>query len=173
MDEADSMEQKILVALRRIIRAVDQHSRALAQRFGLTGPQIVVLQELVRSGTLATGELAHRIHLAQGTVSEILERLEERGLVERRRSSEDKRRMDCSSTPAGAELLAQKPSLLQERFVSELERLSDWERSFLLSALQRVADMMHAEGVQAGALLTTGPATATAEQTVEFLTEKS
>ncbi|HXV59421.1 MAG TPA: MarR family transcriptional regulator [Vicinamibacteria bacterium] len=166
------MEHRILVALRRIIRAVDQHSRTLAQRYGLTGPQIVVLQELVRSGTLATGELARRIHLAQGTVSEILERLEERGLVERKRSSEDKRRMDCTTTPTGAALLASKPSLLQERFVSELQRLSDWERSFLLSALQRVADMMHAEG-GAGALLTTGPATATAEQTVEFLTEKT
>jgi len=142
MAGTDDTHRQIVVALRRIIRAVDQHSRKLSESFGLTGPQLLVLQELVTSGAVSTGELARRVHLAQGTTSEILDRLEEHGYVARTRSHIDKRKVDCTATPKGAELVARKPSLLQESFLRNLSHLADWERAMLLAALQRVAELM-------------------------------
>ncbi len=47
---------EIVSALRRIIRAVDLHSKYLAQRYGLTGPQLVVLQSLEQRGPQTTGQ---------------------------------------------------------------------------------------------------------------------
>lgn len=153
MASSEETQRKIVEALRRIIRSVDQHSRRLADSFGLTGPQLLVLQELVSAGAVPTGELARRIHLAQGTTSEILDRLEDQGYVTRTRSTIDKRRVDCSATVKGAELLARKPSLLQESFLEELGRLAEWERAMLLSALQRVAEMMYRPKAEATAPL--------------------
>lgn len=138
----NGIEQRIVTALRRITRAVERYSRRLAEDFGLSSAQLVVLRELVSAGTLPTGELAHRVHFAQATVSEILDRLAALGLVERRRSETDRRRVDCAATPAGFDLVSRSPSILHERFASELARLPEWEQSFLLAALQRTADMM-------------------------------
>ena len=63
---------EIVAALRRIIRAVDLHSKYLAQRYGLTGPQLVALQFLERRGPQTTGQLAEGVSLGQATLSDIL-----------------------------------------------------------------------------------------------------
>ena len=161
---------EILAALRRIIRAVDLHSKYLAQRYGLTGPQLVVLQFLERRGPQTTGQLAEGISLGQATLSDILERLEKRKLIERQRSTADKRRVINELTAAGREAIKEAPPLLQERFVKALQGLADWEQTLILSTLQRVAEMMHAQGIEASPVLVTGPVAVSAEETAEFLT---
>jgi DNA-binding MarR family transcriptional regulator len=171
-DEHNAQEQ-IVSALRRIIRAVDLHSRFLAQRYGLTGPQLVVLQQLERHGPRTAGELAEAVSLGQATLSNILERLEGRKLLRRRRSHEDKRCVINELTKAGRDALRVAPPLLQDRFVQELEKLEDWERSQILSTLQRVAHMMHAQDIDASPVLASGPAGVSAEGTAEFLTADS
>jgi len=54
-------------------------------------------------------------------------------------------------------VLDEAPSLLQEQFRDELARLEDWERHWMLAALERIASMMDAEGIDAAAILETGP----------------
>lgn len=170
-DELDS-QGEIVAALRRIIRAVDLHSKYLAQRYGLTGPQLVVLQFLSRRGSRTTGELAESVSLGQATLSDLLERLEKKGLIRRQRSSVDKRRVINELTPAGQDAIREAPPLLQERFMTELKRLEDWEQSLVLSTLQRVAKMMHAQEIDASPVLVTGPVGVSAEETAEFLATK-
>ncbi|MCG8125423.1 MAG: MarR family transcriptional regulator, partial [Candidatus Thiodiazotropha taylori] len=62
--------EDILIALRRVIRAIDQHSRNLVQSHGLTGPQALLLTEIVRSGKITGSELAKRVSLSQATVTD-------------------------------------------------------------------------------------------------------
>ena len=50
------ISEEILIALRRVIRAIDQHSRNLVTSHGLTGPQALLLTEIVRSGSLTGNE---------------------------------------------------------------------------------------------------------------------
>ena len=52
-ESESAITNEVMSALRRIIRAIDLHSRALVQRFGLTGPQLTVLKELLAEGTEA------------------------------------------------------------------------------------------------------------------------
>jgi DNA-binding MarR family transcriptional regulator len=75
-------------------------------------------------------------------VSEILDRLEKSGHVKRRPNPLDRRRVECAPTAKAFELLVRTPALLQDRFSSELKKIADWERSFLLVTLQRIAAMM-------------------------------
>ncbi|MCU7874180.1 MAG: MarR family transcriptional regulator [Candidatus Thiodiazotropha sp. (ex Lucinoma borealis)] len=158
--EADITED-ILIALRRVIRAIDQHSRDLVRSHGLTGPQALLLTEIVRSELLTGSELAKRVSLSQATVTDVVKRLESRNLLERSRDSIDKRKIILRATEQGKALVKQSVPLLQERFQNRLSELKDWERNLLLSSLQRIAGMMDADGLDAAPMLTSGAITAT------------
>ncbi len=153
---AGSSLDEVLIALRRIMRAVDLHSRSLIQRYGLTGPQLVILREISRLGEISGSELAKSVSLSLPTVTGILTRLEKRGLVSRRRSEIDKRRVMVRPTSDANELLATAPPPLQESFADQFENLEDWEKSQLLASLQRVVSMMEARELDASPILTTG-----------------
>lgn len=170
MNVDTDISEAILIALRRIIRAVDQHSRHLVSSHGLTGPQALLLTEIVRGGSLTGSELATRVSLSQATVTDVVKRLEGRGLLVKQRSEADKRRILLSATEAGAALVSQSVPLLQERFQQRLASLQDWEQLQLLSSLQRIAELMNAEDLDAAPLLASGAVTATAKALQEALT---
>lgn len=147
----------VLLALRRITRAIDLHSRSLIQKHGLTGPQLVILHTLSNMGEVSISGLAKAISLGQATVTGILARLEVKGLIFRRRSDTDKRVVLVGTTTSCSRLLESAPPLLQESFLEQFTRLQDWERSLLLSSLQRVVAMMEASSLDATPILTIGP----------------
>lgn len=161
------ISENILVALRRITRAVDRNSRRLAQNHGLTGPQAMLMKEVQRSNGLTMGELARRVSLSQATVSDVAKRLESRELLERSRDEHDRRRVTIRLTPAGETLVAQPLPLLQEHFVARLHELEEWEQTQLLASLQRVARMMDAEDIDAAPVLASGAVDTTPEAVVQ------
>ncbi|GAB4353358.1 MAG: MarR family transcriptional regulator [Immundisolibacter sp.] len=160
---AIDINDQIVAALRRIVRAIDLHSRRLAQTHGLTGPQALLLREVVNRGQTHATELAQAVSLSNATVTDILNRLEQRGLLERTRSGNDRRRVLITPTASGRMLIEQAPPLLQEQFSGRLAQLESWELTQILSVLQRVAVMMDARELDAAPLLVTGPVDAEAE----------
>ncbi len=149
--------KQIVAAIRRIMRAVDLHSRRLAEEHGLTGPQLAILQAAANLGESSTGVLARAVHLSGPTVTGILDRLTKRGLVDRTRNGQDRRSVTVRLTSDGEHVLATAPSLLQDRFRQELMRLEEWEQTTILATLQRIAAMMDAESLDASPLLVPGP----------------
>ncbi|HEY1992711.1 MAG TPA: MarR family transcriptional regulator [Gammaproteobacteria bacterium] len=128
--------------LRRIMRAMDVHSRQLAGSHGLTGPQMLCLREIATRGALTTGSLALAVALSPATLTGILDRLEVRGLVSRERRPEDKRRVLVSLTPIGRQMSQELPSPLQDRFGERMTELPVDERASIRAALASVARMM-------------------------------
>ena len=168
-DSELELANSVMSSLRRIIRAIDLHSRALVQRFGLTGPQLVVLKELLEDSPRPVSELAHAVNLSQATVTGILDRLERKDMISRKRSDVDRRKVLVSPTSAAETALAGAPPLLQEHFTEGFSRLPEWQQTQILSSLQRIVALMEADHVAAGPILTTGPLDATPETTEEFL----
>jgi len=160
---------QVMAALRRIIRAIDLHSRALVQRFGLTGPQLVVLKELVEQSPQSVSSLAAAVNLSQATVTGILDRLERKAMVKRVRDARDKRKVMVSPTPTAEKALAGAPPLLQEHFTEAFVRLPDWEQMQILTSLLRIVALMEVGDVEAGPILATGPLDVTSEQTESYL----
>jgi DNA-binding MarR family transcriptional regulator len=149
---------EVLVALRRIMRAVDIRSRQLSRASGLTGPQLILLRTLeAHSGSMPIGNLAKEIQLSQATTTDIVDRLERRGYVSRARSVDDRRRVLVTLLPEGARLAGQSPTPLQQDFVDRFQRLSDWEQTQILSTLQRLGQMMDAQGIDAAPMLDIQP----------------
>ncbi len=147
---------EVLVALRRIIRATDLHSRQLSKIAGLTAPQLLILQLLRQHTELTVGEVAQRVSLSQATVTTIIDRLEKRGFVKRERGSADKRKVYVYLTPEADAVLLNAPKPLQESFVQQYQDLHDWEQTMILSSLERVAYMMDAQHIDASPVLDVG-----------------
>ena len=142
--EPDVSEQ-VLKTIKQINRALDMHSKKLEKSFGLTGPQLMVVKELLKEpeGVVA-GDLAKRVSLSQATLTNIVDRLEHKQIVKRVRSVVDKRRVYFTATEKAAEYLAGNPSLIQENFIVNFNRLANWEQMLLLSSIQRIAHMIEA-----------------------------
>lgn len=156
---SEEIADQILIALRRIIRATDLHSRRLLREFGLTGPQLVVLRQLADGSARSGSQLARAVSLSLATTVGIVARLETRGFVRRQRSRSDRRQKLVTATPAGLRLLESAPPPLQVRFTRELSSLEDWEQTQMLAVLQRIVSMMEAEELDASPILTTGGVT--------------
>jgi len=151
--------EEVLIALRQIIRAIDLHSRKLNKDAGLTGPQLVLMRAIRGSGEVTIRQLSNNTNMSQATATTILDRLEKRELVVRERSKLDKRKVHAHLTEKGKELLEKAPLPLQDNFVSEYQRLEDWEQSLLLSSVQRISSMMNAEHLNVAPLLEVGSIT--------------
>ena len=145
-----------LIAIRRILRAAELASRTVAEQTGLTPSQIVVLQIIAQTGQPNAGTVAETARLSQATVTAILDRLEDRGLVTRERDPGDRRRVAVELTEKGRTALADAPDVLQNRFVARFDRLLDWEQAGLIAALERVAALLDAEGIDASPVLDVG-----------------
>ncbi|CAM3566970.1 MarR family winged helix-turn-helix transcriptional regulator [Parendozoicomonas haliclonae] len=143
----------VLVALRQIIRATDLQSKRMIKVCGLTIPQVMVLKAIENLGDVTVKKVSQDVSLSQATVTTILNRLEERGLIERVRSALDKRIVNARLTEEGRRVLGTTPPLLHEKFIERFESLEEWEKTQLLSTLQRVASMMDAEGLDVAPVL--------------------
>ncbi len=135
---------RILRAMRRIIRSVDLHSRELNQRFQITTPQMVCLSVVSANKGITLSKLADSVSLCASTVTGIVDRLEARGLVRRRRASNDRRKITLVITAAGRQLIAATPPLLQDKFSARLSALPELEQVTIALSLERIVDMMGA-----------------------------
>lgn len=148
-----AQSDEVVVLLRRIIRAIDLQSKRLSREFGLTTPQMVILQAVRDLGEVTTGRLSDAVSLSQATVTTILDRLEDRGLIERYRSRIDRRVVHSRLTDAGRAVLGSAPPLLHDRFRDSFARLSPRRQREILGALRAVAEMMGADNVVPAPLL--------------------
>jgi DNA-binding MarR family transcriptional regulator len=147
---------EILVALRRITRAIDLHSKRLQKETGLTTSQLLVMDIISKLGSPSPSTIAREMVLSQATVTSLLDRLAKNQLVVRVKSDLDKRSVTVDLTERGQELVSQAPELLQAGFLNEFRKLPDWQRHSLIASLQQIAYMMDAEQLDASPILDTG-----------------
>jgi DNA-binding MarR family transcriptional regulator len=150
------LDLRILRALRRIIQAVDIHSRKLASQHKITGPQLVTLLCVAQEGPLTTSEIGKSVHLSNSTVVGILDRLESKGLVTRARGTRDRRLVHVTATDKAQELIASAPSPLQDVFADALYRLPELEQTAIALSLERIVELMEAKDIDAAPILELG-----------------
>lgn len=146
----------ILVALRRITRAIDLQSKRLQKATGLTTSQLLVMETISKLDNPSPSAIAREIVLSQATVTSLLDRLEKNALVTRSKNSTDKRLVTVQLTETGRTMVEDAPELLQAEFLREYRKLPDWQRNMLIASLQQIAFMMDAEGLDASPILDIG-----------------
>jgi MarR family transcriptional regulator, lower aerobic nicotinate degradation pathway regulator len=139
----------VLDAIRRLVRTLRLSARAAEQEVGLSGAQLFVLQALGKSDGLTLGSLAEKTSTDPSSVSVVVARLVDGGLVRRKRDAEDARRLRLSLTAAGRTLLRRAPHAAQERLVDALEGLPATQRRTLGRLLAAVEKRMGIAGEEA------------------------
>jgi DNA-binding MarR family transcriptional regulator len=147
----------IMRCLRRIMRAVDVQSRRLAAEYSITGPQVICLQTLHDDGPMTATALAKLVHLSSSTVVGIIDRLEQKGWVQRERSQTDRRQILIHVTDEGRDLLARVPSPMQDRLAQGLAELPEKEQNRLATSIERIVELLELPDFGAAPLLETRP----------------
>jgi len=138
---ADSSDSRtVLDAIRRIVRALRLASRAAEKEAGLSGAQLFVLQKLSGEHGISINEIAARTLTHQSSVSVVVQRLVERGLVRRKQSTRDARRLELELTAKGIRAAGSRPDLAQVSLIKALDSMSASQRGTLARLMSELVE---------------------------------
>jgi DNA-binding MarR family transcriptional regulator len=141
-------------AIRRVVRGLHLSARRAERALGLSGAQLFVLQQLDEGAARSLNDLADRTHTHQSSVSVVVRRLVERGLVGRSRSRYDARRVELRLTAAGRALLRRSHPAAQLRLIQAIAGLPSARRRDLAATLERLVRAMGLATAPAAMLFT-------------------
>jgi DNA-binding MarR family transcriptional regulator len=127
-------------AIRAVVRALRINTRAIELEIGISLAQLFVLQQVAHRPATSLNDLAERTATHQSSVSVVVRRLVDRGLVTRKVDATDKRRVQIALTPEGERLLVGAPETIQVRLMEALSVLSAAERKQLADLLGKWLD---------------------------------
>lgn len=128
----------ILDTLRSIVRELRLASREAEQRVGVHGAQLHALRRLADSPATSLTELADRTHTDISSVSVVVSRLVEQGLVARKSADDDRRRLSLGLTARGRALLRRAPETGTSRLLRAAANLTDREVHALATGLSKL-----------------------------------
>lgn len=135
-----SAEQKTLIALLRAAGRVRRQIGSTVEDKGLTPSQYNVLRILRGArGPLPIMTIRDRMMDPEPSITRLVDKLEARGLVERTRSSDDRRRIDCALTSDGLALVDELDGPVGKNDRDVMSGLSKSELGTLAGLLERVA----------------------------------
>ncbi|MCB1512898.1 MAG: MarR family transcriptional regulator [Hyphomicrobiaceae bacterium] len=146
--EQDEELKAILKSIRRIARAVELCSRQIDRGFGLTLPQLIVLTCVRDLGEVTVKAVSKEADLSPPTVVGILDKLEAKGLIERYRSTRDRRIVHTRLTTAGGRVLREAPPPLGQDFVAAFTLLDQKVRRRNLRAFAQIADLVSGQQLE-------------------------
>lgn len=139
---------QIVQSFRRIFKAIQQYSEEVLKEFGVTGPQLWLLKTLRQEGGTSVSELSQKMFLHISTVSGIIDRLEAKGYVTRKREEPDRRVVMVYLTHAGKRIVDKAPEPSQGKLLYSLQNLSEKEVLEMHEALQKIVRLMELEQIK-------------------------
>jgi MarR family 2-MHQ and catechol resistance regulon transcriptional repressor len=119
-------------------QAVEAYAKKSIVDLEMCGSDFAVLEALLHRGALPINEIGKKVLLTSGSITVAVDRLEEKNLVERRASAEDRRAKIVHLTPAGKKLIARayaEHAADMEQLASDL---SPSERATLIKLLKKI-----------------------------------
>lgn len=135
------LDEQFCFALYAASRSVTASYRPLLDKLGLTYPQYLAMLVLWERDGITVRELGRRLMLDSGTLTPLLKRLEQAGLLQRQRRRSDEREVQIDLTPAGDALRQQAediPACMIERLCLDVPQLKQWR-----DELRQLAARLH------------------------------
>jgi DNA-binding MarR family transcriptional regulator len=140
---------EIMQSLRRIFKAIQDYSSEVSDKFGITGPQLWALNTISENEGLPLGRLSKKMYLRPSTITGLIDRLEKRGYVVRKRGQRDRRVVKILLTPKGKALVRRAPNPIQGKMIYGLRRLNRGELRSIHDSIQKLVEIMEAQNVKA------------------------
>jgi DNA-binding MarR family transcriptional regulator len=137
--------EQVYKTLRSIFRIFSMQSKEIQKELGLTSAQLIILKEVQKNPILTTTQIAKSIGISQSTATLILDKLADKGMIERNRDSVDKRKWFITLTPKAASVLERAPLPLHNEFKNRYSQLPQWQQAQILYVLELVLSMFNKE----------------------------
>ncbi|MER2063655.1 MAG: MarR family transcriptional regulator [Alkalibacterium sp.] len=140
MNNILKLSNQLCFPLYAATRQITKLYRPLLEKLEVTYPQYLVLLVLFEEESVTVKALGERLYLDSGTLTPMLKRMEEHGLVERKRSSKDERVVEVSLTEKGRGL-EKKAEEIPNKFSKEIHlELDEFEE--LKRLLTKILDQV-------------------------------
>jgi DNA-binding MarR family transcriptional regulator len=138
----------IIYQIRRLMQAGELFTKELNKTYQVSAPQLHCLLALYEHGPLPPSQIARHIMVKSSTVTGIIDRLEQKGFVERLRNSPDRRVITIKLTDAGEELARNAPPPIQYKIVDGLRKLPDSEITQIITSLSKLTRMLDVQDME-------------------------
>lgn len=101
MDRQMRAALRLWIAMSRARNSIEEHLHRQVEAHNLSLTEFAVLEVLLHKGALPLGEIGDRVLLTSGSMTYVIDKLQERGLLRRRRCEEDRRVLYAELTPEG------------------------------------------------------------------------
>lgn len=137
---------EVLDGFRRVLQALREGARQAEAGLNISGAQLFVLQVVAQSPGISLNDLAAKTRTHQSSVSVVVTRLVDAGLLQRDRAPDDARRMVIALTTKARKLLTKAPDVPQHRLIAAVDVLPQSQRRSLVKALRAITRAMEVDG---------------------------
>ncbi|MFP4476354.1 MAG: MarR family winged helix-turn-helix transcriptional regulator [Desulfatibacillaceae bacterium] len=138
----EQQTKKIVYLIRRLMQSEELYTKELNKVHHISGPQLACILALHEHGSLSLSEIAKEIMVKSSTVTGIVDRLEQKGLVRRVRTSRDRRVITIELTEEGQVLADHAPPPIQQKIVEGLKTLPDEDVEQIVDGLTRLTELL-------------------------------
>ena len=146
--ENEGVIKDIVGSIRKLVRAVYLDSQKMSRKFGLTGPQSIVLRLLLNKGPMSSADLSRLMYVTPSNMTGIIDRLERKGLIERKRKERDRRVSMIILTEAGRAMSANIPDPIEKKFINQLSDLENEHVQLLAMAMNQILNLVDIEDIE-------------------------
>jgi len=140
--------RNIIFSIRKLIQAGELYSKELSKIHSISAAQLNCLLALFENGSLPPSHIAKHMLVKSSTVTGVVDRLEQKGLVRRVRNSPDRRIVTIELTEAGTHLAENAPPPIQQKIVDGLKKISETEIDEVVFALTKLTDMLDVQDLE-------------------------
>jgi DNA-binding MarR family transcriptional regulator len=144
----DELTDSIIADFRVSIGAMKCAMSERLVRLGISMAQLNIMYTLQRSGVMPMSRLAELLGVSLSNASGLVDRMEERGFIERTRVPEDRRIVLVHVTEAGTRMIQENDALSDELMRDVLARLDPAELPVIAHAVAEVRSALEATAAQ-------------------------
>lgn len=139
-NESDIREfqTQVMMTIFHMIGNLRHSGMAALSTVELSYPQVLVLYALLEKGTTTIGGLSQHLKISQGVISRTVDRMVEKGLVDRARDSEDRRVVRVSLSEAGVDYATKIVTYHVDKMGDQFRKIPAEQREVFLKMLKQI-----------------------------------
>ncbi len=147
-DFHEKYTKEIIYSIRRLMQAGELYTKELNKIYNISSAQLNCLLTLHENGSLPQSQIAKSMMVYSSTITGIIDRLEQKGLVRRMRISTDRRVITVDLTKNGKVLAENAPPPIQHKLFDGLGKLSEKEIKNIADSLLKLTDMLDVQDLE-------------------------
>ncbi|MBU1053768.1 MAG: MarR family transcriptional regulator [Proteobacteria bacterium] len=141
-------QKDIIHSIRRLMQGAELYNKEINKKYNISAAQVNCLLALNEHGPLPPSQIAKIIMVNSSTVTSIIDRLEQKNLVERQRISHDRRIITVQLTESGKTLAENAPSPIQQKIIDGVKRLTPQEVEHIVNGLNMLTNMLDVQDLE-------------------------